>query len=320
MFLSAFQSTLQSAQTFKPLRGSTTIPPIPTHPRVRQSSPQYLSPSWPPPQRLPGDVSNNSPSEIQIHILRRGNSDLFEDGAKSRVPRSYHWQNQTPSEEKWVFFKIFSLHKGNISKEILGYFPTSILQFNVDTTCLKTSEEITFYRKPPWYFSRRLSATKPCYRAALESCLWNASTEVSWSLMSYEMNAEMFYCYSFEKLQQNARALFSSRPTPHFFHLVFQVPKAGGKGAARRARPEEKWLACINRASRQKPNAGSNRKAHMSNTSLEAIKQNHRQIDTNQNQPKGIISQTNASVSKGLILSKLLQLQPQIPSNKQLKH
>lgn len=53
------------------------------------------------------------------------------------------------------------------------------------------------------------------------------------------------------------------------------------------------------------PNGGPNRKAHISNTSLEVIKQKHRQIDSNQNQPKGIISQTNAPISKGLILSEL---------------
>lgn len=48
--------------------------------------------------------------------------------------------------------------------------------------------------------------------------------------------------------------------------------------------------AGINRTGREEPNGGSKRKAHISSTSLEGIKQQHRRINANPNQPPGIPS------------------------------
>lgn len=81
-------------------------------------------------------------------------------------------------------------------------------------------------------------------------------------------------------------------PGPHqiSFQLISAAAEAGGKGAARSGRPEELPGAGINRTRREEPNGGSNSKTHISNTSLEVIKQQHSQINANQNQPRGITS------------------------------
>lgn len=118
----------------------------------------------------------------------------------------------------------------------------------------------------------------------------------------------MFYCHLFQRHNQNSRALPSSRPTPDFFQLISAVAEAGGKGAAL-VGGQRSCLGQVSIGHGGKSLMGDQTEKPHSNTSLEVIKQQHRQINANQNQPQKSKSATRHHIlSERLVLSKLASL------------
>lgn len=160
-----------------------------------------------------------------------------------------------------------------------------ISYISLNATCIKTSKQRTLNRKWP-----KDSLTKALLYSSIQElpqeCCHRSSTKLCDTKGTLKCFSAIYFRYT-----SRTAGLYPA-PGPHqiFLQLISAAAEAGGKGAARSGRPEELPGAGINRTRREEPNGGSNRKAHIPNTSLEAIKQQHSQINANQNQPQAITS------------------------------